>query len=105
MIASSERDSCVRISNASIPPTMNHRNDVTAYSVPMRLWSTVPIQLQIPVSDFGRGMKRGNLSDIGGGADAGGDACMSTVQLPVTAFLDSNLAPRSINHGTRSVVS
>ena len=31
----------------------------------MRLWSTVAIQLQIPVSLLGLGMMRGNSSEIG----------------------------------------
>ena len=42
-------ESCTRIKSASIPPTRNQKKDVTAYSVPIRLWSTVEIQLQITV--------------------------------------------------------
>ena len=54
--------SCTRISNASTPAIKNHKNDVIPYRVPIRLWSTVPIQPQMPVSDWGRGKNLGNVS-------------------------------------------
>src|SRR5688572_13273195 len=46
--------SCVRISRASTPPTMKNRKAVTPYMIPMRLWSTVEIQLQKPCAAWGR---------------------------------------------------
>src|SRR5215217_4331486 len=37
------------MSSASTPPTRKNRNAVTPYRMPMRLWSTVVIQLHRPV--------------------------------------------------------
>src|SRR5947208_12157712 len=37
-----------------MPPTRKNRKAVTPYRMPIRLWSTVEIQLQKPCSAFGR---------------------------------------------------
>ena len=42
-----------RIMSASRPPTMKKANAVTPYSIPIFLWSTVEIQLQMPVGLVG----------------------------------------------------
>src|SRR5439155_13131733 len=41
-----------------MPPTRKNRKAVTPYRMPIRLWSTVEIQLQKPCSDFGRAKGR-----------------------------------------------
>jgi hypothetical protein len=41
--------SCQRISSASRPPIRKKRNAVAPYRMPIRLWSTVVIQLHSPV--------------------------------------------------------
>jgi len=41
---------------ASMPATTKQINAVDPYRMPMRLWSTVVIQLQKPVSTRGRGI-------------------------------------------------
>ena len=41
--------SCVRMNKASTPPTTKNKRAATPYMMPIRLWSTVVIQLQIPV--------------------------------------------------------
>jgi hypothetical protein len=41
--------SWMRSSSASMPPIRKKKNAVAPYSIPMRLWSTVVIQLQRPV--------------------------------------------------------
>ena len=46
--------SWIRISNASIPPMMKNTKAVYPYMMPIRLWSTVVIQDQIPVVALGR---------------------------------------------------
>ena len=40
--------SCRRRSSASMPPRTKNARAVTPYIMPIRLWSTVVIQLQIP---------------------------------------------------------
>src|SRR5262245_1210194 len=45
--------SWMRISSASKPPSRKNTKAVTPYSAPMRLWSTVVIQLHSPDSDWG----------------------------------------------------
>ena len=42
---------CRRISNASNPPTRKKLTAETPYKMPMRLWSTVVIQLHTPLLD------------------------------------------------------
>src|ERR1041384_4591709 len=43
--------SWTRMMSASIPPIRKKRNAVVPYRMPIRLWSTVVIQLQMPVFD------------------------------------------------------
>src|SRR5438552_12963850 len=50
--------SWARISSASLPPTRKKVNDVTPYRIPIRLWSTVVIQLHQPDVAFGRANTR-----------------------------------------------
>src|SRR3989304_4916896 len=42
------------MSSASTPPIRKNRNAVKPYKIPIRLWSTVVIQLQNPVVAVGR---------------------------------------------------
>ena len=72
-------ESCKRMISASMPPTRNQRKEVTAYRVPMRLWSTVLIQLQMPYSLFGLGKMRGNLIEMGSLPTPGCVVCMVEV--------------------------
>jgi hypothetical protein len=46
--------SWARIMRASMPPSIKKKNAVTPYRIPMRLWSTVVIQAQMPVGARGR---------------------------------------------------
>ena len=45
---SSGWDNCTRMTPASIPANSMKMNAVVPYKTPMRLWSTVVIQLQMP---------------------------------------------------------
>src|SRR3954462_904094 len=67
----------MRILSASIPATRNQRNAVTPYMIPIRLWSTVVIQLQIPVGSGWAASGRGAANvavDIPAPSGSGGGA-------------------------------
>jgi hypothetical protein len=49
MTAASGVASCQRMSSASSPPRMKKTRPVTAYRIPIFLWSIVVIQSQMPV--------------------------------------------------------